>query len=41
MQFLQYFLTDGEVLLKSLLEWNIEPLIEIVEGVEDSWHEEV
>ncbi len=41
MQFLQDFLTDGEVLLKGLLEWYIEPLIEILEGVEYSGHEEV
>jgi hypothetical protein len=41
MQFLQYLLTDGEVLLQGFLEGNIKPLIEIIEGVEYPWHEEV
>lgn len=41
MQLLQYFLTDGEVLLEGLLEGQIEPLIEIIERVEDLRHEEM
>lgn len=41
MQFLQYFLTDWEVLLQSLLERDVEPLVEVVEGVEYLRHQEV
>ena len=41
MQFLEYFLTNREVLLHGLLERDVEPLIEVIEGVEDLGHQEV
>lgn len=40
-QLLQDLLTDREVLLQRLLEGDVEPLVEVVEGVEDLGHEKV
>ncbi len=41
MQFLQYLLTNREVLLQSFLEGNIEPLIEILERIENLRHQKM
>lgn len=38
MQFFQNFLTNWKILLQSLLERKIEPLVKIVERIENTWH---
>lgn len=41
MEFFEDLLADGEVLLEGLLEGDVEPLVEVIEGVEYAWHEEM
>jgi len=41
MELFQYFLTNWEVFLQSFLEGYIEPLVEIIKGVEDLGHQKV
>ena len=37
----QDFLTDWKILLKCLLEWDVEPFVEVIERVKNARHEEV